>query len=181
MIFAGDTSQLQGEPSTRICKFRWENLAGLESIRVLTVDLLDMFPAGSRRSIIEREFAGENHEQFLQRFTSSIPRTVETLIFQDTPAQRLADYEMRAVGDALMHLIEEKQPPICRNIAAIYVDNFEDRMREARCKWAQHTEGGWLREVQLYGEVHGVAVYTQDDLGATDRFIEHICSRVMEV
>ncbi|KAK3722992.1 hypothetical protein LTR37_002138 [Vermiconidia calcicola] len=81
MIFGGDTNRLNGDPSTRISKVRWENVAGLKSIRALTVDVLDMFPAGSRRSIIERAFAGESHERFLQRFTSTIPRTVETLIF----------------------------------------------------------------------------------------------------
>ena len=133
-------------------------------------------PADSRRSAIEKQYARETYEQFTVRFVTSIPRSVETLILRPSSGQRLDDGEMLKVGDALRHLIDDRQ----HRLTTIYADHFETDMRDQRCKWGAHTDGGWFQKVKSHGKAKGVLVYTQDDPGATESFTTELCERTFE-
>ncbi|KAK3048857.1 hypothetical protein LTR09_009752 [Extremus antarcticus] len=155
--------------------FPWNHLAAMKAIKILTLDVLDMMPCSTRRSMVEVKYKGEGREEFLQRFVDSIPPTLEVLMLQHPPHQRLNDREMQKVGDALMRLVEEKR---CPGLEAIYADKFEGWMHGMRNQWGAATPGNWLEDVQVLMKNRGIAMYGQKDEGATNRFIEKVCSEL---
>ena len=155
----------------------WDNLAKLQVIRTLTVDVLEMFPCGSRRSIVEKTYGHETIEETQRRFVRSLPTTLETLIFVETGHQRMNDKEMGHFGDFIVQLVKEKR---CPGLVAIYADEFESSMRDSRSRWGMPTEGGWLREAKRRVQELdlGVILYTQDDVDATEAFLEDLYGRI---
>ncbi len=166
LIFSGNNSDITTDNNAQ--SLFGSALEGLYSLQVLTVDPLDMLPAGSRRSIIEMEYGHETPQESASRFARSIPSSLEVLILQKTPSQRLSDNEMQNVAMALALLLRSRR---CSRLHAIYADNFEDGMREQRCTWGQFTVGNWLRVIKSLAPTFGVTFYDQDDIGATDRFL----------
>jgi hypothetical protein len=168
LIYGGRSRGIARDDDDSIEGLRWDCLTQMKALRILTIDVLDIIAANTRRTKIERLFRHESPEQFIQRFYNTIPRTVEVLILQDTPVQRLNDVEMRRVGDALMRLVTMER---CPKLSAIYADNFESAMRDARTRWGMPTDGAWLSDTKTFIEENGISFYAQQDIGATNRFL----------
>ena len=49
-------------------------------------------------------------------------------------------------------------------------------MRELRCQCGGYTDGNWLRKAQSYIRGEDIAMYAQDEVGATNRFIKSVIS-----
>jgi hypothetical protein len=168
LAFFGDVRRLRAHNGV---KFSWDLLPSFQAMKIVTVDVLDMIPSGSRRSPIEARYQDESQSEFFQRFVDSVPKSLEVLILMHTDAQRLNDKEMRKVGDALIELVKSGR---CPKLNAIYVDQFEDQMRAERCQWGAHTDGFWLTDTKATVTSLGVRFYSQEDVGATKAYVREL-------
>ena len=168
LIICGNASRI-GDGHHPMCRMR--QFQNATALRVLSIDILDIIPASARRSVIEENHRDEIESGFIERFSDLLPQTLEVLILQKTPSQRLNDGEMHKVDRALTYVIESKR---CPSLKALYLDSFEAGMRDARCQWGQWTAGGWLENVRASGRLYDVQVYTQVDEGATAQYVNSI-------